>query len=166
MDETISTENFINYAVEMYSDTVYRVALNITQNPQDSFDISQEVFIRLVENFGKIKDKEHLKAWLIRVTVNCSRSFMKSKYRHEIISIDSVKESELLNEPSEDLEITRLVWALSEKYSTVIYLFYYEEMKISEISKALGISQSAVKLRLSRGREKLKNLIEKESRNG
>ncbi len=68
MDKSISAENFINYAVEAYSDMVYRVALNITHNPQDSFDISQEVFIRLTENHKKIKDKDHLKAWLIRVT--------------------------------------------------------------------------------------------------
>ena len=66
-------------------------------------------------------------------------------------------------ELNEDLEVTKFVWMLSEKYSTVIYLFYYEEMKISEIAEALGLSQSAVKQRLSRGREKLKNLIEKEN---
>ena len=96
MDEIISAENFINYAVETYSDTVYRVALNITQNPHDSFDISQEVFIRLVKNYKKIgRTKKHLKAWLIRVTVNCSRSFMKTIFRHEIISLDDIKESEL-----------------------------------------------------------------------
>lgn len=163
MDESISAENFINYAVETYSDTVYRVALNITHNPQDSFDISQEVFIRLAENYKKIKDKDHLKAWLIRVTVNLSRSFMRSKERYRIVSFEDIKESELVCEVKESLELTKLIWKLSEKYSTVIYLFYYEEMKISEIAKALGISQSAVKLRLSRGREKLKNLIEKES---
>ena len=163
MDEIISAENFINYAVETYSDTVYRVALNITQNPHDSFDISQEVFIRLFKNYKKIKNKEHLKAWLIRVTVNCSRSFMKTIFRHEIISLDDIKESELKCELNEDLEVTKFVWMLSEKYSTVIYLFYYEEMKISEIAEALGLSQSAVKQRLSRGREKLKNLIEKEN---
>lgn len=86
MDKRISAENFIDYAVNTYSDTVYRVALNITHNPHDSFDISQEVFIRLVKNQEKIKDKEHLKAWLIRVAVNCSRSFMKAKTLHEIIS--------------------------------------------------------------------------------
>lgn len=86
MDKRISAENFIDYAVNTYSDTVYRVALNITHNPHDSFDISQEVFIRLVKNQEKIKDKEHLKAWLIRVAVNCSRSFMKAKTLSEIIS--------------------------------------------------------------------------------
>lgn len=166
MDKSISAENFINYAVNTYSDTVYRVALNITHNPQDSFDISQEVFIRLVKNCEKIKSKEHLKAWLIRVTVNCSRSFMKSKALHETISIEDVRERDLLCSNEETPEITSLVWKLNEKYSVVIYLFYYEEMKISEIAGTLGISQSAVKLRLSRGREKLKNLIEKENQNG
>ena len=59
MDEIISAENFINYAVETYSDTVYRVALNITQNPHDSFDISQEVFmhtaLKLSASAGEIE---------------------------------------------------------------------------------------------------------------
>lgn len=163
MDEFISAENFINYAVDTYSDTVYRIALNITQNPHDSFDISQEVFIRLLKNYEKIKDKEHLKAWLVRVTVNCSRTFMRSKSSRQIISFDEIKESDLLCTHDENFEITKLVWQLPEKYRVVIYLFYYEEMKISKIAQALGISQSAVKLRLSRGREKLKILIEKES---
>ena len=163
MDKSISAENFINYAVETYSDMVYRVALNITHASHDSFDISQEVFIRLAENHKKIKDKEHLKAWLIRVTVNISRTFMKSKERYKIVSFEDIKESELVCEVKEKSELTKLVWKLNEKYSTVIYLFYYEEMKISEIANALGISQSAVKLRLSRGREKLKKLLEKES---
>ncbi len=166
MDKNISAENFINYAVNTYSDTVYRVALNITHNPHDSFDISQEVFIRLVKNYEKIKDREHLKAWLIRVAVNCSRSFMRTKTLHEVISFDDIKERSYSYIPDEDLEITKLVWKLPEKYSIAIHLFYYEEMKISEIAEALGISQSAVKLRLLRGREKLKNLIEKENQNG
>ncbi len=163
MDESISAENFINYAVDTYSDMVYRIALNITHNSHDSFDISQEVFLRLMGNYERIKDKEHLKAWLIRVTVNCSRSFMKSKSIRQIISFDDIKESDLVYSDVEEPQITKLVWQLPEKYSIVIYLFYYEEMKISQISQALGISQSAVKLRLSRGREKLKNLMKKES---
>lgn len=163
MDESISAENFINYAVDTYSDMVYRIALNITQCPYDSFDVSQEVFIRLVKNHEKIKDKEHLKAWLIRVTVNCSRSFMKSKSIRQVISFEDIKESDLVSSDVEEPQITKLVWQLPEKYRTVIYLFYYEEMKIPQIAQVLGVSQSAVKLRLSRGREKLKNLMEKES---
>lgn len=91
---------------------------------------------------------------------------MKNKSRNTIISIDEIKEDEIVNEPHKDLELTKLVFKLTEKYSTVIYLFYFEEMKISEIATSLGISQSAVKLRLSRGRDKLKNLIEKENKNG
>lgn len=163
MDECISAEKFINNAVDIYSDMVYRIALNITQSPHDSFDVSQEVFIRLVKNYQKIKDNDHLKAWLIRVTVNCSRTFMRSKSLFRTVSFDEIKESDLVCYLDEGYSVTKLVWQLPEKYRIVVYLFYYEEMKISQIARALGISQSAVKLRLSRGREKLKYLIEKES---
>lgn len=52
--------------------------------------------------------------------------------------------------------------SLPPKYSAVIYLFYYEDLKISEIAKILDITQSAVKSRLVRGRNALKEIIEKE----
>lgn len=165
MDETISAENFINHAVDTYSDTVYRVALNITHDPHDSFDISQEVFLRLIRNQQKIKDNSHLKAWLIRVTVNCSRTYMKNKRSFPMISLEDIQESVSVNLPNNELELTEMVMNLPERLATVIYLFYYEDMKISEISKSLGITQSAVKLRLSRGREMLRKKFEKEKKN-
>lgn len=53
------------------------------------------------------------------------------------------------------------VMKLPEKYSTVIHLFYYEDMQIKEIAETLNIKQSTVKQRLAR-REKLKKLLYKE----
>ncbi|MCH5299551.1 MAG: sigma-70 family RNA polymerase sigma factor [Ruminococcus sp.] len=162
MDEKISAENFITDAVNTYSDTIYRIALNITRNPQDAFDVCQDVFVKLIKHKDKIENPTHLKAWLIRVTINCSKSLVASAHRTKVISIDDVKESELVYSGEERLWLCETVMRLPEKYSTVIYLFYYEDMKISDIAHSLGVTESAVKIRLSRAREKLRKILEKE----
>lgn len=157
-----SADNFIEDTVNEYSDTIYRVALNITRSPQDSFDVCQEVFIRLIKNQDKIKDENHLKAWLIRVAVNYSKTLLTQRKR-----LTSLEDAEELTytQDFKDLTLFNAVSSLPEKYSTVIYLHYFEDMKINDISKSLKISPSAVKLRLKRGREKLKNILEKENYN-
>jgi RNA polymerase sigma-70 factor (ECF subfamily) len=153
-------DKFIEEAVEKYSDMLYRIALNITGNRDDAFDVCQETFIKLIKNYEKIADSNHLKLWLIRVAVNLAKSVQRDKKRRNTVPLD---EADGLTEASKNGELLDIVRSIPEKYSTVIHLFYYEDMKISDISRALGISQSAVKLRLSRGREKLKNILEKEN---
>lgn len=160
----ISADDFITQAVDGYSDTVYRIAFNITKNPHDAYDVVQEVFLRLIKNRKKIKESGHLKAWLIRVTVNCARTSAKRASKNAALSLDEISEIIPANEEKSET-LLAYVFALPEKYRTVLYLFYYEDMKISDISNALGISESAVKLRLRRGREKLKAILERESYN-
>lgn len=160
----ISADDFITQAVDGYSDTVYRIAFNITKNSHDAYDVVQEVFLRLIKNRKKIKDSGHLKAWLIRVTVNCAITSAKRASKNAALSLDEISEIIPANEEKSET-LLAYVFALPEKYRTVLYLFYYEDMKISDISNALGISESAVKLRLRRGREKLKAILERESYN-
>lgn len=160
----ISADDFITQAVDGYSDTVYRIAFNITKNSHDAYDVVQEVFLRLIKNRKKIKDSGHLKAWLIRVTVNCARTSAKRASKNAALSLDEISEIIPANEEKSET-LLAYVFALPEKYRTVLYLFYYEDMKISDISNTLGISESAVKLRLRRGREKLKAILERESYN-
>jgi RNA polymerase sigma-70 factor (ECF subfamily) len=160
--ELFSADNFIEETVNKYSDTIYRIALNITHSKQDSFDICQEVFIRLIQNISQIKSENHLKSWLIRVTINCSKTYMRKKIK--LISLEDINELTYIQE-YKDLTLANAVSRLPEKYSTVIYLHYYEDIKVNDIAKILKISPSAVKLRLKRGREKLKNILEKENYN-
>lgn len=162
MNDFISADDFITKAVNEYSDTIYRVALNITKNSDDAFDVCQEVFIRLIKNKNKIKNSGHLKAWLLRVAVNCSKSCKHSAYLHNCVPLSEVCEQGVTDRTT-DKTLFESVMSLPPKYSTVIYLFYYEDLKITEIAEILGVSQSTVKSRLVRGRNKLKQIIEKEN---
>lgn len=157
----LSSENFITRAVQQYSDMIYRIAVHITKNSNDAYDVCQDVFLRLIKNQDKIKDDEHLKNWLIRTAINCSKSLYSKSKKHRIVSIDEVDESEFSAVDKQDNTIS-LVMQLPEKYRIAIYLFYYQEMSISEISNVLDVSVSAVKSRLSRGRKALEKLIRKE----
>ncbi len=64
--------------MEKYGDMVYRICLTITGNTEDAGDSFQETFLRLVKNQDKIKNEEHLKAWLICVATNCSKTTVSS----------------------------------------------------------------------------------------
>lgn len=138
--------------IELYSDMVYKVALSTMKNESDAQDIYQEVFLRYVKYNTSFESLEHVKAWFIRVTLNCCKSVFTSKKRKENIPL----EVDIPVENKADSGIRYLVAELEEAYRIVIHLFYYEELSIKEISSILGDSESAVKTRLSRARVMLK----------
>ena len=70
----------IEETVDKYADMVYRIALTQMKNVHDAQDIFQEVFLRLVKNIDTIQNEEHLKSWLIRVTLNCSKTNLMSAW--------------------------------------------------------------------------------------
>lgn len=162
MVEPNNKEKLFSKIVNDYSDTIYKIAFNITKNEYDSFDVCQDVFVRLIKNKHKIKDDVHLKAWLIRTAVNCSKSVCTQAYRKKTTSLEKADKEgsfDLFQENS----LTAYVAQLPQKYSITIHLYYFEELSIAQISNILGISQSAVKSRLSRGRKKLRIILEKEN---
>lgn len=144
-------------AVDRYGILVYRLALAQTKNPDDAEDVFQEVFLRLVRSRQSFDNDEHLKAWLIRVTVNCSRSLWRSVLRRGEISMGSKDFSgQNMQIPDEHSEVYDKVMQLPSKYRAVIHLYYYEGMPIEDIGAALKIGYSAAAKRLSRARKLLK----------
>ena len=152
-------DEWVSLAMERYLDMVYRLAHARTGNRQDAEDISQEVMLKLVKNASGIENEEHLKAWLIRVTVNQSNSLFRSAWRR----LTAPLAEEVISMPEKALSNERLDAALSKLSSrlrTVVHLYYYEDMSIQEIAEAVGISAETVKVRLSRARKILKEQLE------
>ena len=107
MEEILDVESFVTKAVNEYSGTIYKVAFHITCNKDDAYDVCQDVFLRLFNNFEKIKDDEHLKAWLIRVAVNCAKSYCTKGFKKNTVPIDDVNENELIAENKKDNTIDK-----------------------------------------------------------
>lgn len=141
--------------VGRYQDMVYRVALHAVASPSDAEDVVQEVFLRLYTYKKPFDNEEHLRRWLIRVTVNICKNILKSWWRRRRVSLEDVAEPPVFDEPVEQ-ELYNVVLSLPEKYRTVLDLFYYEELSTAEIADTLGLRQSAVTTRLSRARNMLK----------
>ena len=135
------------------------VALTYMQNPDDAQDAVQDVFLKYMTASPFLHDEEHERAWLIRVTVNRCCDLLRRRKIRSYVSLDEVPET-AADDPS--LEMSDLMHHLSkipEKNRGAIVLHYLEGFSVEEVAKMLGISQSAVKMRLTRGREALKDLL-------
>ena len=80
--KNLTNENYITAAVNTYSDTVFRVAFQYVKNRADAEDVLQEVFLTLYKKTPQFSvDDDGLKAWLIRVTINKSKDFLRANKR-------------------------------------------------------------------------------------
>ena len=140
---------------DTYADTVYRLAFSRTKSRHDADDILSEVFLRYVRANPKFDCAEHIKAWLIRTTINCSKSFLTSYWVRKIVPLDD----SLYTHMKENSEVYYAVMELPVKYRTVIHLYYYEGYSIKEIADILQVTESAIKSRLSRARDTLKQKL-------
>lgn len=149
----------IREAVIKYSDTLYKVCIVIVCNEHDAQDAIQDTFCRYLEKKPEFRDEEHEKAWLIRVATNICRDMIRFRIRHPKVSIDEVENT--LAAP-EQKEILRELLELPARQKTVIYLHYVEGYQVKEIADILGITESAVKVRLFRGRKKMRDMVSME----
>ncbi|ETT48470.1 MULTISPECIES: RNA polymerase sigma factor [unclassified Paenibacillus] len=143
---------------EQYADMLYRIALVHLGSRQDAEEATQDTFIKLMEKAPLFKDDEHQKAWLIRVITNHCKNLLGRGWRKREVKLEGVEPVTADN--PEELAVLQLVLALPVKYKAVIHLYYYEDYPVQEISRILQISESAVKMRLQRGRQLLRLELE------
>ena len=145
-----------------YADAMYRIALSHMSRREDAEDVVHDVFIKYMQTSPSFADDDHERAWLIRVTVNRCRDLLRRRAIRRYVGFDEIEEIPADEEPYEGNGIIALVSELPEKYRSVMVLHYLEEMSVEQCASILELSVSAVKMRLSRGREMLKIQIEKE----
>lgn len=142
--------------VEEFSDTVTRLCIVHTGNYADAEDCYQNVFFKLFKALEK-GDVPNPKAWIIKVTLNECRSVLRYRLRKNTVDLNKITAAA---EDSREHEMLDLVFRLPPKYRDVIYLYYYEELSVEEISEATKTNVNTVKSQLKRGREKLRAFIE------
>ena len=142
-------------AVANYSKSIARAAFTYLKNTADAEDITQEVFLALLEKQPHFESEEHLKAWLLRVAINKSKNALKSGW---FTRTQPLFEALPALSPQEN-EVLSCVISLDEKYRIPIHLFYYEGYSIEEIGKILRLNPATVGTRLARGRALLKKMI-------
>ncbi|HEY5584264.1 MAG TPA: sigma-70 family RNA polymerase sigma factor [Ruminiclostridium sp.] len=160
--QSLRMNDCLENVVKEYSKMVYRLAFSQTRNKSDADDIFQEVFYRYIRKKPQFKTEEHRKAWLIRVTVNCCKKMWTSIWIGKKLSLIVQKDEPIVFKMKEETNLHYELQKLPMKYRAVIHLFYYEDLSIEEISKALNQKPSTIRTQLTRARYKLKEILKED----
>lgn len=142
-------------AAARYRDMIYRLALNRCGDPQEAEDAAQDVLLKLCTTRRAFADEDHLRAWLVRVTINCCNSRLRAPWHKRRAHPDELPEQPVFDDPA-SRELYDVLLRLPQQYRVVLYLFYYEDMTTQQIADALRLSQNAVTTRLTRARAALR----------
>ena len=143
---------------DQYKTVIYRIAFTYLKNNEECEDAMQEVFLKYLLSAPAFESTEHEKRWLIRVTVNYCKNNLKLFWNSRRGASEEIAQ---LPADNEEKAILEEIFNLPEKFKIVIYLYYVEGYKCAEIAEILGMKESAVKMRLKKGRELLKIQWEK-----
>ena len=144
--------------VNKYIDTVYRIALNYLKSHPDAEDVCQNVFLALLTQKKAFQNDDHLRNWLIRVTINeCKKQLRSPWHRRESL------ENHVPSIPFSDSRYSDLyfsVMALPVHYRVPVYLHYYEGYSTDEVGKLLSLPGATVRTRIRRARQLLQKELE------
>ena len=150
--------------IDRYQKNLFAAAFNVCANAQDAEDVVQDTFLQYYSANKQFTDEEHIKAWLLRVAINKAKDVTRRSRRKNTVSLEELT----TDIPFEDPEVETFfdeVMNLPEQYRVAIHLFYYEDMAVKDIAKCLQISEGSVKMRLSRGRDLLKERLTEDDDN-
>ncbi len=172
------TENGKTYDLEAlmrtYGNDVLRMAYCYVKDYDTAEDIFQEVFIKANEKAAGFRGESTVKTWLLRITVNACKDYLKSAYRRRVTMLSEEDEARLpaadqieeIEKREDQKRVREALWKLPGKYREVLVCLYFEERSVAETAKLLKLSEGTVKSRLSRARERFRAILESEQKGG
>ncbi len=160
-------EAVLEIIMDEYGESVVWLAFSYLKDKGKSEDIAQEVFITCYTKLDSFNMESSLKSWVLTITANKCKDVLKSWAHRNIIFAQSLlgtfkqqgsdPDLELIGS-EENRELTKNILKLPIKYREVIFLHYFEDLKVQEISEFLSIKENSVKTRLRRARILLKDM--------
>ncbi|CAH2717352.1 hypothetical protein BACCIP111895_04544 [Neobacillus rhizosphaerae] len=143
----------------LHSDQLFRTAYLYVRNREDALDVVQETSYKAFLSISQLKNEEFFLTWLTKILINCCYDILKKNKREILIEnmIEQVSDKKEMR--IESLDLLEAVNQLNEKYKTVIILFYFQDLPISEVARVINIPENTVKTYLSRGKEQIKKLL-------
>ncbi|MFZ5945972.1 MAG: RNA polymerase sigma factor [Bacillota bacterium] len=164
-------EEAFSQLLDTYGDKILQTAFFYLKNREQAQDICQEVLLTVFKEIKKFKGESSLYTWLYRITVNKCYDYSKLKKNQyeKFIDIDDIKEKDLNQSTDEQVlnkiqqeNIRKAIQKLEFTYREAIFFFYYQQLKIEEIAEILNCQSGTIKSRLSRGRERLREILVEE----
>ena len=141
-------------------ETMFRAAKAILQNDQDAEDAVQEAICTAFARRDSLREAEKFRPWVLRILTN--KCYDACRKRRNTVDLEAAGEVPAATglDTAERLSLWQAVMSLSDDLRATVTLFYYDGMSVREIGGILGISEAAVKTRLSRGRARLRQLLD------
>ncbi|RGX05798.1 RNA polymerase sigma factor [Paraclostridium sordellii] len=162
-------ESAMEILVKRYYDLVYSFIYRNTSDYNTAYDITQDVFIKMMKNIDKYQiENGKFKSWLLKIAVNTTKDYFRSKiYKQRIQSYDidsheiedKVNVVDILSKKEETIKIKEAIKNLPKLQREAIILKYYNDLKIKEISNITGENENTIKSRLFNGAKNLKKLL-------
>ena len=156
----VRDDGVLRRGVRDHGARVLRLALAQTGSRADAEDVYQDVFVALACSDAEFADADHLRAWLLRATVNRCRDLARSWWHRHAQSFGALGLEVAQGEKDEGARDPVGLWSAAQRlpgrYRAVIHLPYMEQLPVDAIAAACGISESAVRTRLSRATNKLR----------
>lgn len=152
--------------IELYGNDVLRIATLYMQNPSTAEDIFQDVFLKVNKYLSSFEGKSSEKTWIIKITINTCKDYLKSAWRKKVVSIENFNDTlenanydENIIDSENASMVLKEILLLPTKYKDVLILYYYKDFSTIEISKVLNIPEATVRTRMKRAREMLKEKL-------
>lgn len=149
---------------ERYSNKVYRKCLSFTKDPVRAEDLTHDVFLKLVVKLSSFREQAKFSTWLYSITYNyCTDQLRAHNLRKEVYIDDSWDRLEASMDDGlgeiaemEAQQLEKALHQLAPEEQTMLLMKYQDDISIREIANFAGITESAVKMRLKRSRDKLR----------
>lgn len=169
MNEIENGADAIDEIMIRYGQEILQLSFSYVKNKQIAEDLTQEIFVKCYKSLHTYSGKSKFRTWLWRIASNHCKDYLKSWYNKNVfttdyqpiydsIQSDSVEQTVIQEE--QDDQLASAVMELPVNYREVIYLFYFEEMSIKEISVVTEVKENTIKTRLKRAKELLKERLE------
>ena len=152
--------NRLEELIDKYEDILFRAALAILGDVQEAEDAVQDTFLRYLEKRPELRDRDHEKAWLLKVTANRCKSVLRTRKRHPAVELLDIYPA-----PEEEgsRELMEAILTLPANQRLAVHLHYYEGYTSEEIGAILGQRPGTVRSHLSRARDALRRYLLEET---
>ena len=156
-------EEFVRLVRE-HGRSMFRAARALLDSDAAAEDAVGEAVLLAWQSFPRLRDPSAAKSWLLRICVNCACGQRRKTGRE--VALEGLEERAAPERDEALPDLWQAVRTLLRDQRLAVLLYYYEDMPVAEIARTLGIAQGTVKSRLSRGRDRLRQMLRKEEQYG
>ncbi|MBK9211822.1 MAG: sigma-70 family RNA polymerase sigma factor [Saprospiraceae bacterium] len=155
---------YFNILYDRYSNKIFAKCISILKDETKAVDASQEIIIKLVTNLSKFGGNSKFSTWVYSITYNYCIDILRKTKKEQLLFKDESAFNENIPEDEDDVFLTEIMFdrlkilidKLDETERALLLMKYQDDMMIKEISSIMQITESAIKMRLKRAKDKLK----------